>query len=296
MMPSGANERAATDAGDKGSLIRGLELLRLLNEVYPLQVRHLHALTGLPKPTISRLLAILCATGYVQRDDAGGYRPSSKVNALSAGVSSQAWITEVAVPAIDRLSRSVQWPSDFAVFEGQGMAIRYSTRATAPISISAPINTSDLPMLESDFGRAYLAFGSREQRRRILDALAHSSRPHDDAAHDPERTGELLDGIRARGFATRGDSFAFVRASTIAVAITVAGQSVAALNIVCSTRVISPSQIPERYLAPLQQTALQIGRALSWDGYVVARSKPARGHAVPAAPAAARIMQLEGRR
>ena len=103
MTPSASKERA-TDVGDKGSLIRGLELLRLLNEVYPLQVRDLHALTGLPKPTISRLLTTLRQTGYVLRDDAGGYRPSSRVNVLSAGVSSQAWIAEVAVPAIDRLS------------------------------------------------------------------------------------------------------------------------------------------------------------------------------------------------
>ncbi|MEW6645432.1 MAG: helix-turn-helix domain-containing protein [Pseudomonadota bacterium] len=295
MMPSTTSARAVADTGDKGSLIRGLELLRLLNEVYPLQVRDLHALTGLPKPTISRLLNTLRLTGYVQRDDAGGYRPSSKVSALSAGVSSQAWITEVAVPAIDRLSRSVQWPSDFAVFEGRGMAIRYSTRATAPISISAPINTSDLPMLESDFGRAFLAFGSQEQRGRILDALARSSRTHDVAARDAAQTADLLEGIRCQGFATRGDSFAFVRASTIAVAITVAGQSVAALNIVCSTRVISPSQIPERYLAPLQQAALQIGRALSWDGYVVTRGRGSRARATTP-EVGARLMQLEGRR
>lgn len=295
MMPHDDSERT-TDGDDKGSLVRGLELLRLLNEVYPLQVRDLHHLTGMPKPTISRLLATLRRTGYVQRDDGGGYRPSSRANVLSAGVSSQAWIAEVAVPAIDRLSRQVQWPSDFAVFEGRGMAIRYSTRASAPISISAPINTSDLPMLESDFGRAFLAFGAQSQRDRILDALARSSRTHDRAARDAEQTADLLDAIRRQGFATRGDSFAFVRASTIAVAITVAGQSAAALNIVCSTRVISPSEIAQRYLAPLQHTARQIGAALSWDGYVVTRRPHARTGVRPAVERPRGMMQLESRR
>ena len=171
--PDGGIEMARpVETSATGTPTRGLELLRLLNEAYPLQIRDLHALTGLPKPTISRLLTTLRAAGYVQRDGAAGYRPSSNVHVLSAGVSSQAWISEVAAPAIDRLSQAIHWPSDFAVFEGRGMTIRYTTRPTAPISISDPINTAGLPMLESDFGRAFLAFTSSEQQARILAALA----------------------------------------------------------------------------------------------------------------------------
>ncbi|SEC61313.1 transcriptional regulator, IclR family [Rhizobiales bacterium GAS188] len=271
---SGIHMVGSAETSATGTLTRGLELLRLLNEAYPLQIRDLHALTGLPKPTISRLLATLRAAGYVQRDGAAGYRPSSKVHVLSAGVSSQAWIHEVAVPVIDRLSQAIHWPSDFAIFEGRGMTIRYTTRPTAPITISDPINTAGLPMLESDFGRAFLAFASSEQQARILAALARSERKLDAAARDAELTRRLLDATRHQGFATRGESFTFIRASTIAVAVTVAGQSVAALNVICSTRFMDPTDIPKRYLKPLQRAAAEIGAALSWDGFVVAARKP----------------------
>jgi IclR family mhp operon transcriptional activator len=149
------------------------------------------------------------------------------------------------------------------------MTIRYTTRPTAPISISDPINTAGLPMLESDFGRAFLAFASSEQQARILAALARSERKLDAAARDAELTRRLLDGIRRQGFATRGESFTFTRAATIAVAVTVAGQSVGAVNVICSTRFMDPADIPKRYLPPVRQAAAEIGGALSWDGFVV---------------------------
>ncbi len=258
-----------------GTLTRGLELLRLLNEAYPLQVRDLHDATGMPKPTISRLLKTLRVAGYVQQDSSFGYRPASKLNVLSAGVSSQSWIQEVAAPAMDRLSAAISWPSDFAVFEGRGMTLRYSTRATAPIKVSEPINTSNIPMLESDFGRAYLAFASDEQRERIMLSLARIDPPFDPSNPQAEAVETLFATTRRDGYATRSAEYTFARANTIAVAVTVAGKSVAALNVICGRRFVKAKDIPKRYLEPLQQAAAEIGRSLHWDGFVVTR--PAAG-------------------
>jgi IclR family transcriptional regulator, mhp operon transcriptional activator len=256
-------------ASGAGTLLRGLELLRLLNEAHPLHVRELHEATGFPKPTISRLLKTLLAAGYVHRDPRLGYRPSSKLNLLSVGLSAQSWIHEVAAPAMDRLSQAIRWPSDFAVFEGRGMALRYSTRATAPISLGEAINRSDIPMLDSDLGRAFLAFASDEQRIRIMAALARLD-PRLDAANPAvEQADAVIAQVRAEGYATRGESFSFARAATIAVAVTVGGQSVAALNVICSRRFVKPRDIPKRYLVPLRQTAAEIGQALTWDGFVL---------------------------
>ncbi len=256
-------------ASGAGTLLRGLELLRLLNEAHPLHVRELHEATGFPKPTISRLLKTLLAAGYVQRDPHLGYRPASKLSLLSAGLSSQSWIDEVAAPALDRLSHAIRWPSDFAVFEGRGMALRYSTRATAPISLGEAINRTDIPMLDSDLGRAFLAFASDEQRARIMAALAHIDPRLDRANPAVERADAVIAQVRADGYATRGENFSFARAATIAVAVTVGGQSVAALNVICGRRFVKPSDIPKRYLAPLRQTAAEIGLSLVWDGFVL---------------------------
>jgi IclR family mhp operon transcriptional activator len=256
-------------ASGAGTLLRGLELLRLLNEAHPLHVRELHEATGFPKPTISRLLSTLLEAGYVQRDPRLGYRPSSKLNLLSAGLSSQSWIYEVAAPAMDRLSQAIRWPSDLALFEGRGMALRYSTRATAPINVGAAINRADIPMLDSDLGRAFLAFASDEQRCRIMAALARVEPRLDRARPAADQADAVIAQVRSDGYATRGDSFSFARAATIAVAVTVGGQSVAAINVICGRRFVKPSDIPMRYLAPLRQTAAEIGQSLFWDGFVI---------------------------
>jgi IclR family mhp operon transcriptional activator len=149
------------------------------------------------------------------------------------------------------------------------MALRYSTRATAPINVSEAINRTDIPMLDSDLGRAFLAFASDDQRTRIMAALARID-PRLDRANPAVRQADaVITQVRADGYATRGESFSFARAATIAVAVTVGGQSVAALNVICGRRFVKPRDIPRRYLGPLRQTAAEIGESLWWDGFVL---------------------------
>ncbi|MGE0717497.1 MAG: helix-turn-helix domain-containing protein [Alphaproteobacteria bacterium] len=263
-MPGGAFQAAA------GTLSRGLELLRFVNQMYPAHVAELTELTGLPKATVSRLLHTLCDAGYlVQHPHDRTFSPAGKLRLLSAGVALDEWIQDVAAPVIDRLSRSIQWPSDLATLEGRGMTIRYTTRTTAPLPISEAINVSGLSMLQSDFGRAFLAFASDEQRERILTALVRSERPNDAAAQDCLAVERMLEEVRRRGYATRGRPYEFARASTIAVAVVVDGQAVAAINVICRVRLIPPAEVPGRFLAPLRAAAGEIAAQLRHDGLLV---------------------------
>ena len=260
---------AGTDRFDAaaGTLSRGLELLRFVNQIHPARVADLTRLTGLPKATISRLLHTMCAAGYIVQDPRDrSYRPSGKLRLLSAGVPADDWIADVAAPVVDRLSRRIQWPSDLATFEGRGMTIRYTTRTTAPITISEAINVSGLSMLQSDFGRAFLAFAADSQRQRIVAALLHTEDGRERDLADLDR---MLAEIRARGYATRGGAYAFARASTIAVAVVVDGQAIAALNVICRARFIPPAEIPARFLEPLRAAAREIASGLRHDGYLV---------------------------
>lgn len=256
-----------------GTLTRGLELLRLINEMHPAHVCELERVTGVPKATVSRLLKTLRSTGYVVQDPGTlTYSPAAKARELSSGITADEWILDVAAPALDRLSKRVQWPSDFAVLEGRGMTIRYTTRRTAPIPTVDPINVSGLAMLESDFGRAFLGFASETQRCLILRALYRSSRSLDLPVHDDAEIKQLLAQIVKQGYARRGAAYAFTRASTIAVAVVVEGQAVGAFNIICNTQVIPPAEIADRYLAELQFTAAEIAAGLKTTGPLVARA------------------------
>jgi len=68
------------------SVVKTLELLAEVNRTSLATVGELHKRTGLPKPTIVRLLETLMAAGYVVRDERmRGYQGTSAGPRLSAG-------------------------------------------------------------------------------------------------------------------------------------------------------------------------------------------------------------------
>ena len=74
------------------SVRRAFHLLHELNRQRVSSVRHLHRATGLPKPTIVRLLDTLIVLGYVVNDPRqGGYQVTSLVRSLSAGFHGDHW-------------------------------------------------------------------------------------------------------------------------------------------------------------------------------------------------------------
>lgn len=81
------------------SVRRAIHLLHELNRQRVSSVRHLHGATGLPKPTIVRLLDTLIALGYVVNDRRqGGYQVTSLVRSLSAGFHGDPLVVEAARP------------------------------------------------------------------------------------------------------------------------------------------------------------------------------------------------------
>ena len=90
------------------SVRRAIHLLHELNRQRVSSVRHLHHATGLPKPTIVRLLDTLIALGYVVNDRRqGGYQVTSLVRSLSAGFHGDPLVVEAARPVDDRLHAQV---------------------------------------------------------------------------------------------------------------------------------------------------------------------------------------------
>ena len=83
------------------SLVRGLEILRLLNVEGGLSNARVAAETGLNRITAYRLLQTLQAEGCVLRDDAKRYRLAPGVLELSSLYPRQNWILKVAAPILE---------------------------------------------------------------------------------------------------------------------------------------------------------------------------------------------------
>ena len=98
-------------------------MLRALQEQPISSLREINQLTGIPKPTLLRILHTLQGAGAVSRRLADGrYRISATVSARKPDRYDR--VAEAAAPVLDRLCRKISWPSDLMVPAGDHMEIR----------------------------------------------------------------------------------------------------------------------------------------------------------------------------
>jgi IclR family mhp operon transcriptional activator len=184
------------------SLSRGLAVIEALNRSRVSSLSALHALTGLPKSSLVRLLETLIGAGYVVRiSRREGYALTDAVLRLSSGVRHRDLVVDVARPLMEAFTRRHKWQVSLATSETDSMLIRFSTRHISPFSRDENFLNRRVGMLQSAVGRAYFAWCSDEEREFVLNAL----RAAGDALADPERAEELealLARVRSDGYAT----------------------------------------------------------------------------------------------
>jgi len=115
-------------------LLRGLTVLRALNETNYATAMELSKRTGLPRSTVYRLLDTLMAAGYVgigARKET--YQLTILVRALSDGFNDEAWVTvryfRTAVLSAQRLYRAVK---DESGWVSLGQIVRMAPASDPP--------------------------------------------------------------------------------------------------------------------------------------------------------------------
>jgi IclR family mhp operon transcriptional activator len=246
------------------SVRKTLALLQELNRQTVSSVDALRRATGVPKPTIVRLLETLIAEGYVTNDKRqGGYRITSLVQSLSCGFQGDAPVVEAGRPWAVEFTKRYRWPIAIAVLDMDAMVVRLSTIGDSPVSpMHATINMR-LQLLTRGLGRAYLAFCPRAERDLLLNILMNSSDPEDAAARDRPATLAMLRRIRALGFAERSAAVKPTSSTTLAVPI-MRGESVlATVGMTYFRSAMSPKEAHGRYVPALQEMASNIGKSVA---------------------------------
>jgi IclR family transcriptional regulator, mhp operon transcriptional activator len=224
------------------SVKRALGLLVELNTQRVTTIGELHQRTGLPKPTIVRLLETLIAAGFVSSDGRfSGYQVTSRVAALSSGYHGAPMVIEAARPWAIDLTRKLKWPVSIAVLENDAVVVRFSTIPDSPMSpFHATINMR-LSLVSRGLGRAYLAFCPKEERQLLVRMLASSKHPEDRPKNLTAIVQHLVRSTRAKGFAERDPNVEPKSSNTIAVPVMADGRVLATLGLTYFRSAVAPA-------------------------------------------------------
>lgn len=246
-------------------LMRGLDVLHALNEQNFSTVLELSKKTGLPRPTVYRLLNTLVAAGYVTvgaRKET--YQLTIMVRSLSDGFDDEAWVTDVAGPILFELGQEVVWPTDLATFDRDAMVLRETTHSHSPLSINREHAGFRTPVLGSSLGKAYLANCPPERQKMILRHLATTNGPDAALVKDRKTVDHIIAQTLKDGYGSREGGMSSGTGS-IAVPIMRSGQPVAAINMHYILSALSLTEVVERYLGPLRSAAKRIEAGLEPD-------------------------------
>ena len=162
--------------GSIRSVTRALALLRLMNTKPAHSLHELHLASGLPKPTVFRILTTLEGEGYVANERGRGeYRLTSRVRELGAGYTEKSLIVEVAAPIALRVTQEIKWPLAIGTLDGASIVVRFSTMPYSPLAVQTTTLGHRHGLIDSAMGLTYLAFCNAAERRILLDLLRAAS-------------------------------------------------------------------------------------------------------------------------
>ncbi|CAN5551786.1 DNA-binding transcriptional regulator [soil metagenome] len=245
-------------------VVRTLKILRALNFQPVSTLDRIHKQTGIPKPTIVRLLQTLQSEGLVRRaPQYGAYYLTSEVTALSCGYHSEPRIVEASSGILDGLTELLKWPVSVATHDGNAMIVRYSTIPHSTLSFFHSTINMRLSLTSQALGRAFLAFCDPQAQDALIDLLANT--PVNQGGLDEvgvKATRAMLAEVHERGYALR-DPKVRPESSTIAVPVFEAERVVATIGLTWFTSTVKVAQAVEKFLPPLQEASAAIGLALA---------------------------------
>jgi IclR family mhp operon transcriptional activator len=223
--------------------------------------------TGLPRPTVVRLLHTLTALGYAQRvSREQGYRLTDRVLGLSESIRFVDHLVDAAIPHMRRFTAEHGWPLYLATLSYGAITIRHSTAPQSPLSFEGAALNSRRSVLVSALGRAWLAFCSDDERRAIVRDIGSLTARQKAALH------LTLARIRHDGLAFTAPTRP-TRLHGMAVPIRNSGLVLGSLSMRFPRSAMTEDMVRQRFGRRLQT----IARAIAADAASLPRSSSADG-------------------
>ena len=188
------------------ALAKGLRLLSLFDEQRPTwRVSDLAAVSGLPMPTVYRVVMTLTAEGYLDHLPNGDYRPGVRTLTLGGAALRSLDLVALATPKLQRLAEATGETVNLAVLTGDRVLylvrLRNSDLVTANIQVG-----STLPAVHTSIGKLMLAdLDEADLRERITDSsFPRPARPERQGVTRRAEPGTGPDPYAGLGAAGRG--------------------------------------------------------------------------------------------
>ncbi|MBW0449997.1 IclR family transcriptional regulator [bacterium M00.F.Ca.ET.228.01.1.1] len=183
------------------ALARGLTVLRSVAAAdAPLSNRELTEITGIPKPTVSRITATLVGTGFLFRlPDSERFVLTSSVLELSNGFLRNFDIRARARPFLIELAERTRLSVHLAVRDRLDMVVIDVIRPRSAVLVSRLEVGARMSLSRTAIGRAYLAALDEADRATLLTGLQAAE--GDDWGHVGGRLETALQETIERGFA-----------------------------------------------------------------------------------------------
>ena len=239
------------------ALEKGLDILEFLAGRSPASVRDLAEALGRSKNEIFRMIHVLIARGYVQRDaETAELALTNKLFGLGLQTPQSRTLLEAALPEMEKLAAAVdQSPHLVVVHKGRTVTLGHS-RASSDFTFNLKAGYGRLAS-DAATGKVILAFQPEDRRRQMLADCDRQSGNKIDRAKLERALGE----IRARGYLL-GKSTDFVGITDVCCPILDEnGHAVAALIIAHIDRVNQNIE-EEKLLEAVRTACACIGRRL----------------------------------
>jgi len=134
---------------------RSFSILEALSQRPHATIAVLAGETGLPRPTVVRLLGTLVELGYAtQVSRSLGYRLTDRVLTLAQSVRFIDHLVDIASPHMQRFTQEHGWPLYLGSISHRAITIRYSTAAESPLSFERTALQRRSPILSGALGRS----------------------------------------------------------------------------------------------------------------------------------------------
>ncbi|MFI6072195.1 IclR family transcriptional regulator [Actinoplanes sp. NPDC051343] len=263
--PVAARDTSPNTGGEKPeyrveALAKGLRLLSLFDEQRPTwRVSDLAAASGLPMPTVYRVVMTLTAEGYLDHLPGGDYRPGVRTLTLGGAALRSLDLVALATPKLQRLGETTGETVNLAVLTGDRVLylvrLRNSDLVTANIQVG-----STLPAVHTSIGKLMLAgLDETDLRERITDASFPGQHGPNAKVSLDELRQELAQ-IRDQGWAMQDEELAHGLRSVAGPITGAGGRVVAGVNLAVQARDWSTQRIVRELKPVLLATCAEISQ------------------------------------